>query len=177
VIQKTCKILVLGYGNVDRRDDGVALHVVNALRERLGQPPIDPHETDGLETRGGELDTGFVHQLTPELAEIAAAYERVVFVDAHLGHYDELIRQVPVAAEARPTIVSHQLSPGTVLALARELYGGHPAGVLISIRGHDFDFGTQLSPDTAAGVEPAVARIWAFHQADQQTGFLSDICA
>lgn len=157
--------LVLGYGNVDRRDDGVALYVVNALRERLGQPPIDPHETDGLETRGGELDTGFVYQLTPELAEIAAAYDQVVFVDAHLGHYNELIREASVAAEARPTIVSHQLSPGTVLALARALYGGHPVGTLISIRGHDFDFGSQLSPDTAAGVAPAVARIWDLHQA------------
>jgi len=158
------RLLVLGYGNVDRRDDGVAMHVVNALRERLGQPPIDPHETDGLEVRGGELDTGFVYQLTPELAEIAAGYDHVVFVDAHISRHEDLIRQVPVVAEARPTIVSHQLSPGTVLAVAHELYGGQATGTLISIRGHDFDFGTELSPDTAAGVGPAVDRIWAMHR-------------
>jgi hydrogenase maturation protease len=159
------RLLVLGYGNVDRRDDGVALHVVNALRERLGQPPIDPHETDGLEMHESDLDTGFVYQLTPELAQVAAEYDHVVFVDAHISRHEELIRQVPVAAEARPTVVSHQLSPGTVLAVGRELYGGNPTGTLLSIRGHDFDFGTGLSPDTAAGVEPAVNRIWAMYQA------------
>jgi len=173
------RLLVLGYGNVDRRDDGVALHVVNALRERLGQPPIDPHETDGLEACGGDLDTGHVYQLTPDLAQVAAEYDHVVFVDAHIARapslnnkrgadispHEELLRQVPVPAEARSTIISHQLSPGTVLAVARALYGGSPTGTLLSIRGHDFDFGTGLSPETAAGVEPAVARIWAMYRA------------
>ena len=160
------RLLILGYGNVDRRDDGVALHVVNALRARLGQPPIDPHETDGLETRGGDVDIGFVYQLTPELAQMAANYDHVVFVDARVDPdaEAELIQQTPVVAWAKPSIVSHHFSPGTVLALAHELYGGHPAGTLLSIRGHDFDFGTELSPDTAAGVGPAVEWVWALYQ-------------
>lgn len=164
------RLLVLGFGNVDRRDDGVALHVINTLREQQGHSLIDPHDTDGLEERaagatdGAVLDTGHVYQLTPDLAEIAADYDHVVFVDAHISTHEALIREVPVPPQARPGIVSHQLSPNTVLAMAHQLYGGHPAGTLLSIRAHDLDFGVGLSPQTAAGVAPAVARIWAIYQ-------------
>ncbi len=31
-------ILIVAYGNLSRRDDGVAFHVVRRLRERLGLP-------------------------------------------------------------------------------------------------------------------------------------------
>jgi len=48
-----------------------------------------------------------------------------------------------------------------VLALAHQMYGRAPKTVLLSIRGHDFDFGEGLSPETAALVEPAVVRILA----------------
>jgi hypothetical protein len=45
--------------------------------------------------------------------------------------------------------------------MARDLYGNEPRGMLLSIRGHDFDFGEELSPQTAALVGEAVDRILA----------------
>ena len=60
------RILVIGYGNPDRGDDGAALHVVNRLREHLGQPPLD--EDDGGLADLGRDTAVFVPQLVPELA-------------------------------------------------------------------------------------------------------------
>jgi len=60
--------LIIGYGNIDRADDGVAYDVINALRRRLGQEIL--HEGDtGLEDLGRPIDSVFLSQLAPELME------------------------------------------------------------------------------------------------------------
>lgn len=152
------KTLVIGFGNVYRRDDGVGFAVLNALRERLGRAPLDVDEY-GYDDLGHEVDMLFLHQLVPELAEIVAKYDRVIFVDAHVGAIPDPIREEEVVACYESAAVPHQLLPCTVLAMARDLYGSRPCGVLLSIRGYDFDFGEALSPQTAALVHESVDRI------------------
>jgi len=152
--------LVIGFGNVYRRDDGVGFAVLNALRERMGRPPLGTDEC-GYDDLGHELDTLFVHQLVPELAETVAKYDRVIFVDAHVGAIPDPIREEEVVARYESATVSHQLHPCSVLALAWDLYGGRLRGVLLSVRGYDFDFGDELSPQTAALVSECVDRILA----------------
>lgn len=155
--------LVIGYGNPSRKDDGVGLAVINNLRTRLGLPILD-ETRDGFETLGQPLDTLFLQQLMPELAETLAGYDGVVFVDAHLGSAEaELIRRVPLQANLDPALVSHHMKPGRLLALAQALYGTAPAGELISILGFDFDFGSDLSPQTAHGAELVAGELWARH--------------
>jgi len=153
------RMLVIGYGNPYRRDDGVALVVVNRLRTCQGRPPLE-EGMDGLEELEEELDAIFLQQLTPELAEIIVQYEEVIFVDAHMGEYPELLREVTLEPAARPAIVSHHLHPEALLALAEALWGRAPQARLLSIRGYDFDFGTELSSQTQEGSERVVARIW-----------------
>ena len=68
------------------------------------------------------------------------------------------IHEEELVASYETTVVPHQLHPRTLLTLARELYGGHTRGVLLSIKGHDFDFGEGLSAKTAALVPEAVTR-------------------
>lgn len=150
--------LVIGYGNPSRRDDGVALHVVNGLRERWGQPTLAPL-IDGWDDLGGMRDSLFLQQLTPELAATLAEYDLVVFVDAALPQMEEPVRLERVAPGLRMAAVSHHMEPATLLALAGQLYGQAPAGWLASVRGHDLGFGEQLSPETAAAVPEAVARV------------------
>jgi hypothetical protein len=62
--------LVIGFGNLDRGDDGVAFDVVNLLRRQMGVKPLDADET-GLDDRGGETGAVFVRQLVPELAPMS----------------------------------------------------------------------------------------------------------
>jgi hydrogenase maturation protease len=132
--------------------------VVNALREHLGQPPLDPTD-EGFGDLGHALDTVVLHQLLPELAETLADYDLVIFVDAHVGSVPEDIREERLKAAYRTPFVYHQTHPATVLALAQQMHGRVPEGVLLSLHGHDFDFGEGLSPETAPLVPRAVERI------------------
>ncbi|MDY7041869.1 MAG: hydrogenase maturation protease [Chloroflexota bacterium] len=154
------KTLVIGFGNVYRQDDGVGFVVVNALREKLGRSPLGV-EDDGFDDLGHELDTLILHQLVPDLADMVAGYDLVVFLDAHVGTIPDPIREEEVVACYRVGVVSHQLYPCTVLALAHDIYDRQPRGVLLSIRGHDFDFGEGLSAQTEALVPEAVIRVLA----------------
>ncbi|MBN1247339.1 MAG: hydrogenase maturation protease [Anaerolineae bacterium] len=153
------RTLVAGFGNLYRRDDGVARYVVNALRERLDREPLDEMD-DGFGDIGHAVDTVVLHQLVPELAEDLKNYGLVIFVDAHVGAtIPEPIHEEPVAVTYRAPFVYHQTHPSTLLALTQQMYGVAPEAILISLLGHDFDFGEGLSEETAALVRPAVERI------------------
>lgn len=158
--QQSARVLVAGFGNVYRRDDGVGPAVVNGLRVALGLPPLGPLD-DGFDALGAAVDTVVLHQLVPELAELVADYDLLIFVDAHVGNLPEDIREEALESTYTQPFVSHQLHPSTVLALAQQLYGRAPRAVLLSLRGHDFDFGEGLSEETAALVPRAVARMAA----------------
>ncbi|MBN1642984.1 MAG: hydrogenase maturation protease [Anaerolineae bacterium] len=157
--------LVIGYGNVYRRDDGVAFVVLNALRACLGRPAL-AIDDDGFDDLGHEVDTVLVHQLVPELADAASAYDQVLFVDAHVGAIDALLYEEELEAYRKSATVLHQLHPCSLLALIQELHDRAPRGVLVSVRGYDFEFGEGLSDETAALVPQAVARIVALTTAE-----------
>jgi hydrogenase maturation protease len=150
--------LIIGYGNTDRADDGVAYYVVNALRRSLGQRPLSDQET-GLEDLCGGVDSVFVRQLVPELMETAADYPRVIFVDAHVFDDRPELLFTTVVPEYAPSPFTHHLTPSSFLALTAALYGRSPEGTIVSLRGRDFDFTRGLSPDTQTLVAPAVDRI------------------
>ena len=152
--------LIIGFGNVYRRDDGVAFVVLNALREHLGRPPLTIDD-DGFDDVGHGIDTLLLHQLVPELVDIIAPYDLILFLDAHMASIAEPIRSEELVACYKNATVSHQLHPCTLLALAAELHDRHPRGVLVSILGHDFDFGEGLSEKTVALVPEALDHILA----------------
>jgi hydrogenase maturation protease len=152
------RTLVIGYGNLDRADDGVAYHVVNALRRRLGQTTLSEENT-GLEELGAEVDSIFLVQLTPELMDLLAGYHQVIFVDAHVYENVENLHCAPVIPEYAPSSFTHHMTPAMLLALLKLLNFPEPAGHLVSIRGYDFNFHRDLSPETMALVESAVEHI------------------
>lgn len=151
--------LIVGFGNLYRRDDGVARYVVNALLQHQGRPPLDALD-DGLDNLGYPVDVVCLHQLVPELVETLKDYQQVVFVDAHVAaETTPALYEGRLATEHRVPFVYHQTHPSTLLALTQSLYGSAPAAILISLQGHDFDFGEGLSVETAILLPAAVERI------------------
>ena len=152
------RTLVIGYGSLDRADDGVAYHVVNALRQRLGQKALGEDET-GLHELGGQTDSILLTQLVPELIHTLAEYQRVIFVDAHIAENAPDLYCTPVSPASAASSFSHQLTPALLLALLKTILHVELTAQIVSIRGHDFGFHRRLSEATARMVQPAVEHI------------------
>jgi hydrogenase maturation protease len=152
--------LIIGYGNIDRADDGVAYEAINTLRRRQGREPLGEENT-GLEELGEEVDSIFLSQLTPELMELLCDYDRVVFVDAHVNEDNGIknLHCVDVLPEYTPASLTHHLTPGMLLALIKAVYQRELIGHLVSIRGYDFGFHRNLSAGTRALMGQAVGDI------------------
>jgi hydrogenase maturation protease len=155
------KTLVVGIGNPDRGDDGVAWHVLRALAQRLQRRLV---EWDGEDPDPDEPSPHLVCmlQLTPEVAELLGEYERVCFVDAHTGAYAEELRFEPLEPDFQASPFTHHLTPPACLVLAETMYGQAPQAVVLSLRGYEFGFSHALSPATARLAETAVERIMAW---------------
>lgn len=153
------RTLIIGYGNVDRQDDGVAWHVLSQLAAKLGCTDPSAIFEEGFSPSGCNLDFLYSLQLVPEMAETIANYDRVCFIDAHNGSLPEDLSLAPVVAEYRPSPLTHHVTPFTCVALSKELYGKAVEAIMVSIRAREFEFTQELSARTAALVTPAVESI------------------
>ena len=152
------KTLIIGFGNPDRQDDGVAWHILSTLAERWGRAVSESVDDDFGRTEPSP-NLACMLQLTPEVAEILTRYDRVCFVDAHTGAYEEDIRFETIDPNFQPSPFTHHMTPHTCLMLAKTLYGHAPQATVISVRGHQFGFSHRMSPKTTALATETVERI------------------
>jgi hydrogenase maturation protease len=134
-------VLVIGWGNPLRGDDGVGWQAAALLAgdQRLGAATVLRR-----------------HQLTPELAEDVAAAGLVVLVDAGAGGGPAgTVTVTSVEPDEAGPAFSHHLSPGALAALAGLLYGRVPPLWLVRVAAASFAAGERLSPGVEAAL-PAV---------------------
>jgi hydrogenase maturation protease len=137
-----CRLLVIGYGNELRGDDGVG--------------PAAAARTGELGLPGVEILT--VHQLVPELADPISRAATVVFVDASVEELEDVqMRELQPLEDVQ--VSAHSSDPRGLLTLARDLFDRAPAAWMISIPVSDFSFGEQLSRQAQDGVEKAVQMV------------------
>lgn len=154
------KLLLIGYGNPDREDDGVAWHILRELSKKLGLDAPESYEDDF--PNSDIIDFAFYLQLTPEMAEDINEYEYVGFIDAHTGSIPEPVRLIQVESEFQASPFTHHLTPQSLLSMCETIYGRKPEAALLSVLGYRFLFTRQLSEETAALVQQAVDLIWAW---------------
>lgn len=143
------RILVIGYGNPSRGDDGAG----QVLAERL----------EALRLPCVTVDADY--QLSIEHAALAADHDVVVFADAaaDLGDADDAFTFTPVSPKPGEVSFSHAVSPGQVLFLARACFGAAPRGFLLGLRAPRLEgFREGLSPGTALAVEEALTFLRGF---------------
>ena len=136
------ELIVIGYGNSLRRDDGVGPRVAEAIAD-LNLP--------GVRTLACQL-------LTPEFADPIARARRVVFVDAAVDKTDG-VHFRPLDPGETSQLMAHAADPRTLLALARDVFGHAPEAWWLTIPALHLGFGTDYSPETEAGFHTAVAEI------------------
>jgi hydrogenase maturation protease len=161
------RTLVVGYGNADREDDGVAWHILNKLAKRLGLPESSSPE-EGFSPSGGRVELLFVLQLTPELSEIISEFDRVCFVDAHTGRVHSDLHIEEVKSEFQSSPFTHHMTPATSLAISEQLYRSKPEAILVSVRGFDFGFSRSLSEKTSRLAGRAAEHIYNWMEQNTQ---------
>src|SRR5579884_268480 len=105
------RVLILGYGNPLRGDDGFGWHTAQRLSAQFHSPDVQVIACD---------------QLTLELAEDISRAERVLFIDAARNLRAGDVRCETIAPRApgergSPLSYSHHLPPSTLLNVCREL--------------------------------------------------------
>ena len=149
--------LLIGYGNPDREDDGVAWHILRALTVKLGL--LAPASYEDEFPQNAQVDFAFYLQLTPEMAEEISAYDYVCFVDAHTGNVPEDVQLISITAQFQTSPFTHHMTAATCLTLAETIYHHFPEAILVSVRGYQFGFTRTLSPETEALAGQAANRV------------------
>src|SRR5438552_18248012 len=118
-------VVVIGYGNPLRGDDGAGVRVAEEVAG-WGWPHV--------RALG-------VHQLTPELAEALAGARLAVFVDARPAREGETISVEPLEPAGEPAVLDHASDPRFLLGLTRALHGSHLPAWWLTVPGLDFGLG------------------------------------
>lgn len=160
------RVLILGFGNTLRRDDGAGAVAARLLA-------TDPRLV------GGDVEVREAYQLLPEMALDIGGVSLVIFVDADArglpGSIE--IHEIDPATAARtdadargePGASSHHVGGGELVALAAQLTGHAPRAVAIGIGVADIELGEGLSPAVESAL-PRVAEIVADLVASHRTG-------
>ena len=135
------RVLVIGYGNPLRGDDGLGWKIASGLAATI---------------QGETIKVLAMHQLTPELSELISEVEFVVFIDAaHVGRPGSWKCETIEPKASSPQTLGHQLAPASLLDFARAIFKASPPAVLVSVAGSCFDCCQELTPPVAATL-PAV---------------------
>ena len=123
------RLLVLGYGNPGRQDDGLG-PAAATLIDKLGWPGVTAFDN---------------YQLNIENALDVAEHDIVWFVDAaKTGASPYAVRQL--APSSTFDFTSHLVRPETILAMAEHYFGRSPEAFILAIRGYEFEFIEALTP-------------------------------
>jgi hydrogenase maturation protease len=124
-----CRVLVYGYGNPGRGDDGLGPALAAALEQSA--PASATIESN--------------YQLSVEDSAEVAEHDAVIFVDADTSGPGPF-RFERVKPEKALSFSSHSVAPGALLALSEELFKKTVAGYILGIRGYEFnEFNESLS--------------------------------
>jgi len=141
-------LLVIGYGNSLRSDDGFGPAVIDALRPWCQDHP--------------RIELMAVHQLLPEHAEVLSQAEMIFFVDASIDMTGGCISCRALSAEQTDetsSALAHSFSPAKLLSLTLATYGKCPPAFIYTVGALNLEVGEKLSAPVAAAVPEAASII------------------
>lgn len=140
---------VIGYGNSQRRDDGLGQYVASLVDKSL-------KNRDRIKIMA-------IHQLDPALIEEMHHAGRVIFVDATMEILESGLRWVKLEPDFRAFYhVTHLFYPSSLLALIQSVYQKTPEAWLVTVQGDNFEFGDMLTPEAGKRGLKAASEIISF---------------
>ena len=121
---KKLSVLLIGYGNPGRLDDGLG----PALAEAVGK----------LNIAGVSVDSDY--QLTVESAVDISNHDIVIFADADVnGPEPFYFKKIHAAKIDSVSFSSHSTSPKALLTLVKKIYNIDADAYVLGIRGYEFN--------------------------------------
>jgi hydrogenase maturation protease len=125
--------MIIGYGSLIRGDDATGYLAARELQRYFH----DDYEIEVIAAK----------QLTPEMAEFVAESSFVLFVDASPGEEPGAIRSARVQPPPGFNGFTHHLTPASLVAAAKKLYGDAAPIMALTLTGWSFELADQLSKD------------------------------
>ncbi|MBN2683052.1 MAG: hydrogenase maturation protease [Bacteroidales bacterium] len=138
------KILVYGYGNPGRMDDGLGNAVIEQLEEWA--------ENEGITN----IDFDSNYQLNIEDADTISPYETVIFVDASEEPIEGFILTEVDSSDAKIEFTMHAVSTSYILDLCKKMYKKAPKTYLLHIKGYEWEFAEELSEQAKENLKNAL---------------------
>ena len=137
------KLLLFGYGNPGRGDDGLGPELIG----RIAQLHL------------ADVECQNDMQLQVEHVTDLAACKRVLFIDADMS-CAEPFDFSEIGAVKDDSYTSHAMSPTALLHAYSQVYGKDaPPAFLLRIRGYDFELGDPLTGKASANLERATEKV------------------
>ena len=129
---KKLDILLYGYGNPGRKDDGLGPILVDLVEKWIIKNEI----------KNISIDSNY--QLNIEDAYTIRDYDIVIFIDASIEEIDDFI-VTRVEPSDKVNYTMHSASPSFVLNLCNKIYNYTPETYLLHIKGYEFQMEEGLS--------------------------------
>ncbi|NBC84037.1 MAG: hydrogenase maturation protease [Bacteroidetes bacterium] len=142
-METTKKILIYGYGNPGRQDDGLGNAMIQLLDGWLFEFPM-PHV---------QLDSNY--QLNIEDATELKGKVLVIFVDASVNENVKQFELIPVQPTAKAEFTMHATSPGYILHLCEQMFNSHPETWLMQIKGLSWEMKEELTEQAKDNLQEA----------------------
>ncbi len=136
-------ILVYGYGNPGRSDDGLGIEFTQRF-ESLTKNKKEVHWS---------FDSNY--QLNIEDADALAGNDIVIFADASEEEIDDFCISL-VDAKSEMSFTTHAASPGYIVHLCEKLFNKRPVVYLLHIKGYDWEFKEGLSEKAVQNLQKAL---------------------
>lgn len=145
-------IWIIGYGNTQRRDDGIGPYIAERLRLELGHRP--------------EFCIRALHQLDPVLIDDKIPPDYIIFIDATHARLEQGCRFRDLQPDlSQWPFAMHHLPPPIFLGLLCMCRRCNPSAWIVTVQGDDFEFGTGLTPASKTRADKAVEVISEFARA------------
>lgn len=138
------KLLLYGYGNPGRQDDGLGI----VLAEKI--------DVWAKERFPGRVDVDTNYQLNIEDAEKISHYQMVIFADASEESI-ESFKFTPVEPSQKTIeFTMHAMSPSYIVHLCNDLFQQQPDCFLIHIKGYEWDMKEGLSENANSNLQTSM---------------------
>ena len=145
------KILIYGYGNAGRQDDGIGERFIQLVETWI--------EKDKL----SHISTDCNYQLNIEDAAVIADYDVAIFVDASIVEDLETYKLEKVEPnDATIEFTMHAVSTSFVLDLCRKIYNKTPETYVLHVKAYEFEFIEKLTPKAEENMNAAFEYLKGF---------------